>query len=121
MGGYYEADFRGFGGVTQGDPLSLIILDVVMEAVMNHCILLVAGGAGGKGRCGMEVLHCTEFFYAYNRLVASTYPVWLQGEFYTLTGLFGWCSGNFSRRWLGCSTAPDLRWGPSQKQLKSGG
>ena len=29
------------------------------------------------------------FFYADDRLVASTNPGWLQSEFYTLTGIFG--------------------------------
>ena len=35
----------------------------------------------------MEVLHCAAFLYADDGLVASSDPVWLQGNFYTMTGL----------------------------------
>ena len=36
MGGYYGAQFQGFWGVTQGDPLSPTIFNVVVEAVVRH-------------------------------------------------------------------------------------
>ena len=56
-GDYYGAEFQGFWGVTQGDPLSPTILNVVMEAVVRRRISLVAGGARWQGRWGREVLH----------------------------------------------------------------
>ena len=40
-GGYYEAYFKGFQGVTQVDPLSLIIFNVVVKSEVCHWILLV--------------------------------------------------------------------------------
>ena len=36
VGGYYGAAFKGDGGVTQGDPLSPTILNVVVDAVVRH-------------------------------------------------------------------------------------
>ena len=33
-GGYYGADFKGGRGVTQGDPLSPIILNMVVDTVV---------------------------------------------------------------------------------------
>ena len=46
-----------FGGLTQGDPLSPNILNVVVDAVVCHWILLVAGCVGGKDGWGREGQH----------------------------------------------------------------
>ena len=35
-GGYYGAAFKGARGVTQGDPFSPTILNVVADAVLRH-------------------------------------------------------------------------------------
>ena len=35
-GGYYGAAFKGIRGVTQGDPLSPTIFNVVVDAVVRH-------------------------------------------------------------------------------------
>ena len=35
-GGYYGSPFRGDRGVTQGDPLSPTIFNVVVDAVVRH-------------------------------------------------------------------------------------
>ena len=51
LGGYYGAVFQGFRGVAQIDPLSPIIFNVVVDAVVRHWILLVSGGAGGQDMC----------------------------------------------------------------------
>ena len=37
-GGYYRTDFRGERGVTQGDPLSPTLLNVVVDAVVGHWV-----------------------------------------------------------------------------------
>ena len=46
--GYYGVDFQGFCGMTQGDPLSPTIFNLVVYAVVRHWISLVAGGMEGK-------------------------------------------------------------------------
>ena len=46
-GGYYEAFFEGFRGLTQGDPLSPTIFNVVVDIVVRQWISLVEGGTGG--------------------------------------------------------------------------
>ena len=87
-GGYYVAYFKGFWGVTQEYPMPSTILNVVVDVVVHHWILLVSGDAGGHDRWGREVLHQAPILYADYRLVASTDPVWLQGAFDTLIRLF---------------------------------
>ena len=37
-GGYYGKAFKGARGVTQGDPLSPTIFNVVVDAVVRHWI-----------------------------------------------------------------------------------
>ena len=58
--GYYRTDFRGDRGVTQGDPLSPTILNVVVDAVVRHWVkgviekvyaqgeIIQEGGASGS-------------------------------------------------------------------------
>ena len=47
-GGNYGGGIPIFWGVTPGAPLSPTILIVVVDAVVSHCIFLVAEGAGGQ-------------------------------------------------------------------------
>ena len=39
-GGYYRTGFKGARGVTQGDPLSTTIFNVVVDAVVCHWVTL---------------------------------------------------------------------------------
>ena len=54
-GGYYRTAFRGERGVTQGDPLSPTIFNVVVDAVVRHCVAVMVEGAGERGEYGNEV------------------------------------------------------------------
>ena len=46
-GGHYGPAFQSYRGVTQGDPLSPTIFNVVVDAVIRHWVTVVGGGAGG--------------------------------------------------------------------------
>ena len=39
-GGYYGEAFKGSRGVTQGDPISPIIFNVVVDAVVRHWVTM---------------------------------------------------------------------------------
>ena len=74
--------------MTQGDPLSPTIFNVVVDAVVRHWVTLLVkeaeawGGRGGEGR------HQAALFFTDDGVVASSDPRWLQWAFTTLVGLF---------------------------------
>ena len=80
--------------MTQGDPLPPNIFNVVVDAVVRHCILLLAGGEVGQDRWGMEMRHHTDIFYAGDGMVSLKDPAWMQGR---------------SKPWPGCSTDWDFK------------
>ena len=48
-GGYYRTVFKGERGVTQGDPLSPTIFNVVVDAVVCHWVTLAMKEAETQG------------------------------------------------------------------------
>ena len=89
VGGYYGAAFKEFRVVTQGDPLSPTIFNVVVYTLVRHWSSLVEEISGGQDRRVREGKHCSAYFYAGDGPVTSIDPEWLQGAFDTFTGLFG--------------------------------
>ena len=53
-GQYYGTGFEGERGVTQGDPLSPTIFNVVVDAVVRHWLLLATKEAERRGERGRE-------------------------------------------------------------------
>ena len=87
-GGYYGTAFQGARGVTQGDPLSPTIFNVVVDAVVHHWVTVFIVGVEERGERGKEGRHQADLFYTDDDMVASSDPCWLQGAFNTLVGLF---------------------------------
>ena len=88
-GGYCGVTFKGSLVVTQGDPLSPTIFNVVVNVVLSHWVTVMVGGTEEWGELGKEVRHNNALFYADDGMVASSDPHWIQGGFSTLVGLFG--------------------------------
>ena len=87
-GGYYWLDFQGFREVTQGDPLPPTISNVVVDAVFRHWVKVMVEGVDGQGGRRQEGRHQNFLFYADDGMIASSDPVWIQGMFSTLVGIF---------------------------------
>ena len=87
-GGYYGTEFQEARGVTQGDPLSLTIFNVVVDAVVQQWVKAVVSGAEERGEHGQEGRNQAALFYADDGMVASSDPRWLKGAFNTLVSLF---------------------------------
>ena len=76
--GYYGEAFKGARGVTQGDPLSPNIFNVVVDEVVRHWVTMVLEEAEKRGERGDEGRHQAALFDADNGMVASSDPRWLQ-------------------------------------------
>ena len=87
-GGYYGTAFKGSRGVTQVDPLSPTICNVVVDALVRHWVAGVIVDAEEQGERVKEGRHQADLFYADDGVIASSGPLWLQGDFNTLVGLF---------------------------------
>ena len=88
-GGYYGKAFKGSRGVTQGDPLSPTIFNVVVDAVVRHWIEGLKTATEEKGATGREG-HFSAVFYANDGMVGASDPACLQGAFSALVAIFDW-------------------------------
>ena len=87
-GGYYGEAFKGVRGVTQGDPLSPTIFNVVVDVVVRHWVTMALAEAEKRGERGNEGRHQSALFYADDGMVASSDSRWLQWAFDALVSLF---------------------------------
>ena len=69
--------------MTQGDPLSPTIFNVVVDAVVRHWAAMALAEAEKKRERGNEGRHQAALFYAYNGMVAFSDPRWLHWDFDT--------------------------------------
>ena len=86
VGGYYGKAFKGARGVTQGDPLSPTIFNVVVDVVVRHWLEGLQNANYEKGATGGE--HFSAVFYADDGMVGASDPAWLQGAFSALVAIF---------------------------------
>ena len=55
-GGYFGRPFKGYQGVTQGDPLPPMIFNGVLDAVIRHWVTLVTPTEEGTGGLGLNII-----------------------------------------------------------------
>ena len=87
-GGYYREMFKGARGVTQEDPLSPTIFNVVVYVLVWYWVTVMMESSEEWNGRGQEGRHHNALFYADDGMVASPDPRWIQGDFGTLVGLF---------------------------------
>ena len=76
--------------VTQGGPLSPMIFNVVVDAVIQHWVTVVVDPQEGARQEGIvtPIQTLLDLFYAQNGLITSPKSAFLQGTFGALMGLF---------------------------------
>ena len=79
-GGYHREAFKGARGVTQGEPLSPTIFNVVVYAVVRHWVTLAMAKAEKQGERGNEGRHQAALFYTDDGTVASSDPAGSSGH-----------------------------------------
>ena len=77
-GRVFQDRIKGAKGVTQGDPLSPTIFNVVVDVVVRQWVTLAVEEAETRGERGREGRHQAVLFYADDGMVASSDPRWLQ-------------------------------------------
>ena len=87
-GGYCGDAFKGARGVTQSDPLSPTIFNVVVDAVVRHWVTMTLEEAEKRGKRGKEERNQAALFYADGGMVALSDPCWIQWAFNALVSLF---------------------------------
>ena len=74
--------------MTQGDPLSPTIFNVVVDEVVRHCVSVMVDIVEDRGESGQEGSHQNALFYAEDGMVASLDSQCLQVFFSTMVRLF---------------------------------
>ena len=74
--------------MTQGDPLSPTIINVVVDAVVRHWVNGLVDEAEAKGETGREGRHQSAVLYASDGMVVLSDPAWIQGAFNALVAIF---------------------------------
>ncbi len=87
-GGNYGEAFSTERGVTQGGPLSSLMFNVCVDAVVREWLHQTLGEEVAHDGIGDRVAEVLVAFYVDDGLIASRDPVWLQESFDILIGLF---------------------------------
>ena len=90
--GYSGGPFKFKCGMTQGNPLSPMIFNVVVDAVLHHWVSVVAEADGEVGPevFGQYMQRMAAYFYADDGIILSMSVARLQRAFDILTDLFDW-------------------------------
>jgi hypothetical protein len=75
-------------GVTQGDPVSPTIFNIVVDAVVRYWLSLVCGENVAANGLGYEVKEKCVLIYADDGLLSSRNQEWVQESFNFLIGIF---------------------------------
>ncbi len=87
-GGNYGEAFSTERGVTQGGPLSSLMFNVCVEAVIREWLHRTLGEDAARNGIRNRVAEILVAFYIDDGLIASRDPVWPQESFDILVGLF---------------------------------
>jgi hypothetical protein len=86
-GGNYGEPFSAKRGATQGGPLSSLMFNVCVNAVVREWLHQMLGEEVARNGLGERVVEILVAFYVDDGLIASCDPVWLQESFDVLIGL----------------------------------
>ena len=74
--------------MTQGDPLSPMIFNIIMDAMVREVLQEVCGPQESQYGFGWEAVEHNIWFYADDRRIAGKNPVWLHTALTTMEIMF---------------------------------
>ena len=87
-GKYYGKMFSTWRGVTQGDPVSLTLFNIIVDAVVRATFQDICGPQEAQhGFRWMEGEHNILFYADYRRIVGQD-PIWVQTVLTTMVRIF---------------------------------
>ena len=90
-GGYYGKGFKGGRGMTQGEPMSPTILNVVVDAVVRHWVTIAVTEAETRRERGREVRHRPPYSMRMTSCLRRPTPSGCSGRSHSSLGcLTGW-------------------------------
>ncbi len=87
-GGNYGEPFNAKRGITQGGPLSSLMFNVCVDAVVREWLCQMLDKDAARDGIGNQLAEMLVGFYVDDVLIASCDPVWLQELFDIFIGLF---------------------------------
>ena len=66
--------FKGYKGVTQGNPLPPTIFNVAVDAIIRHWMTVVTPTEAGMGGLGLTIIDLAAYFYTDNDFMELTQP-----------------------------------------------
>ena len=87
-GGYFGPPFKGYHGVTQGDPLSSTVFNRVVESIVRNLEMVAAPKKSRAEGLGEMIQELKGFSYADDELVSSPQRERLQRSFNFLIYIF---------------------------------
>jgi hypothetical protein len=87
-GGNFGEPFNAGWGVTQGGPLSGLVFNIYVNAVVREWLRQVLGDNAAQKGLGEAACNHTVAFFVDDGLVAAKCPDWLQSSFTILVNLF---------------------------------
>jgi hypothetical protein len=88
IGGNFGEPFNAGQGITQGGPLSGLMFNVCVNAVVREWLRKVLGDDAAQKGLGEAALDHAVGFFVDDRLVMARCPEWLQSSFTILVNLF---------------------------------
>ncbi len=87
-GGNFGEPFNAGQGITQGGPLSGLMFNVCVDAVVREWLQQVLGDNAAQKGLGEAARDHAVVFFVDDRLVVARCPEWLQSSFTILVNLF---------------------------------
>ena len=87
-GQYYCAPLKGYLRVTQGDPLSSTISNMVVDAVIRHWVAVVVGEEAEPKGFGRSFQRISALLCVNSGIIASLHSSRIQEALGVITGLF---------------------------------